>query len=174
MDPSNRLTVTAGGRFDYFNAGVARQTASAGRFVPARDVGRDSCLPCWKDWSIRLGGVLRPVRQRQDGAQGVGRQVPGVAERSARAQAVNPIRSAVGHADLDATSTATARRSTPIGNAQFNEIGPTINANFGLPAGSARIDPDTPRPTNWEETVSVQHELMPGRVGHRRLLPPQF
>ena len=48
------------------------------------------------------------------------------------------------------------------GSAQYNEIGPALNVNFGVPAGATRLDPETPRPTNWETTVSVQHELMPG------------
>src|SRR5262249_24387153 len=48
------------------------------------------------------------------------------------------------------------------GNFQANEVtGPTRNTNFGLPAGGTQFDPNLPRPINWEESVSVQHELFP-------------
>ncbi len=53
----NRLTLTYGGRFDYLNASVPDQTNPAGRFVPARQSTAISCLPCWADWAIRLGGA---------------------------------------------------------------------------------------------------------------------
>ena len=47
------------------------------------------------------------------------------------------------------------------GNVQFNEIGASRNNNFGIPGiGTTQFDPNLPRPTNWEETVSVQHELV--------------
>jgi hypothetical protein len=48
------------------------------------------------------------------------------------------------------------------GNPQLAEIGASRNSNFGVPKGSTRFDPDTPWPTNWEETVSVQQELRSG------------
>ena len=52
--------------------------------VAARaDIAPVACLPCWNDWAIRLGGVVRPVRHRQDGAEDLGRQVPGASRRSA-------------------------------------------------------------------------------------------
>src|SRR5206468_432215 len=45
------------------------------------------------------------------------------------------------------------------GNPQFAEIGASRNSNFGVPKGATRFDPNTPRPTNWEENVSIVHEL---------------
>ena len=48
------------------------------------------------------------------------------------------------------------------GNVQFNELGVTSNNNFGIPGlGTTQFDPALPRPTNWEESVSVQHALFP-------------
>jgi hypothetical protein len=48
------------------------------------------------------------------------------------------------------------------GNVQLNELGVTSNNNFGIPGlGSTQFDPALPRPTNWEESVSVQHALFP-------------
>jgi hypothetical protein len=45
---------------------------------------------------------------------------------------------------------------------QSNELGVTANNNFGIPGlGTTQFDPALPRPTNWEESVSVQHALFP-------------
>lgn len=45
------------------------------------------------------------------------------------------------------------------GSVQYEEIGPSRNANFGLNAGTTRLDPDLPRGYNWEQGVSIQQEL---------------
>ena len=58
------------------------------------------------------------------------------------------------------------------GNVQFNELGASTNLNLAIPGGAGKIAPGLPRATNWEESVSVQHELLPARFGDRRLLPP--
>src|SRR5262249_26773371 len=48
------------------------------------------------------------------------------------------------------------------GNVQFGELGASRNNNFGIPGlGTTQFDPNLPRPTNWEETVSVQQEVVP-------------
>ena len=57
------------------------------------------------------------------------------------------------------TSIATARALDAFGNAQYDEIGPARNVNFGLNAGTTRLDPTIPRGNNWEQSVVVQHEL---------------
>ena len=46
------------------------------------------------------------------------------------------------------------------GSIQMNEIGPPRNNAFGTPAGSLKIDPDLKRGNNWEEAISVQHEVI--------------
>jgi len=57
-----RLTITAGLRFEYLASQIDRESAPAGRFVPARDFPSIDCgtvkgLGCWKTWSPRLGVV---------------------------------------------------------------------------------------------------------------------
>ena len=47
------------------------------------------------------------------------------------------------------------------GNPQLNELGATTNLNLAIPGGAQKIAPGLPRSTNWEESVSVQHELFP-------------
>ena len=105
--------------------------------------------------------VVRSVRHRQDRAEDVGRQVPrpaGARPRDEHQPAGRPDR----HPRVDRSSTATARFSMRTGNVQFNELGVDGEQQFrhsGL--GSTQFDPALPRPTNWEESVSVQHELFP-------------
>ncbi len=155
-----RLTMTAGGRFDYLNAGTPDQSAPAGRFVPARQAASIPCLPCWSDWSVRLAGAYDLFGNGKTALKAsVGKYLASMT--LGRAEGSNPIRSQSetrSWTDLDRNGSALAAD----GSAQYNEIGPTSNVNFGLPNGATRFDPATPRPTNWETTVSVQHELMPG------------
>jgi len=47
------------------------------------------------------------------------------------------------------------------GNVQFNELGPSTNLNLAIPGGAQKIADGLPRSTNWEESVSIQHELFP-------------
>ena len=65
-----RLTANYGVRVDFLNAQVDPQDIAAGPFTPARHYDGVSNVPNWKDISPRLGVGVRPVRQRQDGAQG--------------------------------------------------------------------------------------------------------
>jgi carboxypeptidase family protein len=156
-----RLTVTPGVRFDYLNAGLPAQTAPAGRFVPARSAPATRCLPCWKDWSLRLGGSYDLFGNGKTALKAsLGKYLASMA--LGRAEGSNPIRSDSDSRtwnDLDRNGTALDAN----GNAQYNEIAAVgTNVNFGLPIGATRFDQTTPRPTNWEETVSVQHEMWSG------------
>jgi hypothetical protein len=156
----DRLTVTAGARFDYLNASTPDQTAPAGRFVPARSAAAIPCLPCWKDWSIRLGTAYDLFGNGKTALKAsLGKYLAG--QSLGRAEAANPIRSASETrtwVDLDGNGTALDAN----GHAQYNEIGPSPSTNFGLPAGATRFDQETPRPTNWETTVSVVQEVYSG------------
>jgi Carboxypeptidase regulatory-like domain len=159
-----RLTLTYGARFDYFNASTPEQAAQGGRFMsPAAqaaraDVAAVSCLPCWKDWSVRFGasydlfGTGNTALKLSIG-KFLGQQALGLASN------VNPLS---GQTDAR-TWTDVDRNGTifdPNGNFQANEVtGPTRNANFGLPAGATQFDPNLPRPNNWEEAISIQHAL---------------
>jgi hypothetical protein len=161
-----QLTLTYGARFDYFNASIPEESATGGRFMSAAaqaaraHIDPISCVPCWKDWTVRLGasydlfGTGKTALKTSIG-KFVGQQALGLAS------SVNPLA-----AQTDARTWSDLDRNGTIfdanGNVQFNEIvGPTRNNNFGLPAGGTQFDPNLPRPTNWEETVTVQHELFP-------------
>jgi hypothetical protein len=162
-----RLTITYGGRFDYFNASTPAQSATGGRFMSAAaqaaraNVAPVSCLPCWKDWSVRVGasydlfGTGKTALKTSIG-KFLGQQALGLASNT------NPM---AGQTDAR-TWTDFDRNGTiydAAGNFQANEVtGPTRNINFGLPGiGTTQFDPALPRPNNWEQTVSIQHELFP-------------
>ena len=68
----NRLTLNGGLRFDYFNTYFPGDSTSApGRSCPTgTSRSRSTDWYNWKDLSPRVAACLRPVRQRQDGAQG--------------------------------------------------------------------------------------------------------
>jgi hypothetical protein len=154
-----RLTVNAGARLDYLNASVPAQSALAGRFVPARQTDQVPCTPCWTDWAIRTGlsyDLFGTGRTALKGAisKFVGSQALGLANN------VNPLQvqtESRAWNDLDGNGSALDAN----GNAQYDEIGPSRNANFGLPRGATRLDSETPRPTNWEGSVSLVQELWP-------------
>jgi hypothetical protein len=156
---TNRLTMMYGARYDYFNGMAPAQTAPAGRFVPARTAPETPCIPCWHDWSIRLGGsydifgngktalkasVGKFLAQQALGLTGTLNPMTGQTDRRAWTD-----RDGNGRA-LDAN-----------GLVQSNEIGASTNLNFGIPGASARIAEGLPRGINWEESVSIQHELVP-------------
>ncbi|MBZ5556371.1 MAG: carboxypeptidase regulatory-like domain-containing protein [Acidobacteriia bacterium] len=159
-----RLTVTYGARYDYFNASTPDQSAEKGLFMSAAakaaraNIPAVSCLPCWNDWSIRLGASYD---LRGDGRTAIKVSVGKFLAQQALglASSTNPLASQTDSrswTDLDKNGTIFDAN----GNVETAEIGVTRNNNFGLPSGATQFDPNLPRPTNWEETVSVQHEVL--------------
>ncbi len=153
----NRLTLFGGFRYDVFKASIPDQTAPANPFVPARDIAGKSCQPCFNDWSIRGGASFDLFGNSKTALKtSIGKFLQ--ANALGTTSSLNPLGGQSNTRpwnDLDHNGRAVDAN----GNIQFNEIGATTNNNFGLPAGSLQIDPDLKRGNNWEETVSVQHEL---------------
>ena len=156
---TNRLTMMYGARYDYFNGMAPATEAPAGRFVPARSSAETPCIPCWKDWSIRLGGsydIFGTGKTALKGSVGkfLAQQALGLTG------TLNPM---TGQTDRRAWTDrdGNGKALDANGNVQFNELGASTNLNFGIPGASARIADGLPRGTNWEESVSIQHELFP-------------
>jgi Carboxypeptidase regulatory-like domain len=154
-----KLTLTYGGRYDYFNGYAPAQDNPGGRFVPARHSDEVDCIPCWNDWSIRVGGSYDlfgtgKTALKTSVGKFLAQQALGLTA------SLNPM------ASQSDTRTWTDRdgNGSPLdaaGNVQFNELGASTNLNLAIPGGAGKIAAGLPRPTNWEESVSVQHELIP-------------
>src|SRR5262245_11780146 len=155
----DRLTLTFGARYDHLNAGTPAQKAPAGRFVPERSANAITCLPCWNDWAIRVGGSYDLFGTGKTAIKAsTGKYL--VSQLLNIAQSVNPIRSALDTrtwTDLDGNGSALDSG----GNAQYNEIGVSGNRSFGTLGGATRFDPTAPRPSNWEESIQIQQEIVP-------------
>jgi hypothetical protein len=116
-------------------------------------------VPCSNDWAIRGGASYDLFGTGKTALKfSVGKFL--ASQALGIASAVNPLgfqSDTRGWTDLDGNRQAVDAE----GNVQWNEIGPSRNRNFGVPIGQTKFDPDLPRTSNWEESVSVQHELLP-------------
>ena len=155
---TERLSLFGGFRYDWFNAGWPDEYAPANPFVPERVVPAADCQPCWQDWSIRAGGSYDLFGTGRTALKvSVGKFL--AANALGTTSSLNPL----GGQSNTRTWTDRDGNGTVIdaaGNIQFAEIGATTNVNFGTPAGSLKISPDLERGNNWEEAISVQHELI--------------
>ena len=153
-----RLSLFGGFRYDWFNAGWPDEYAAANPFVPERQVAAADCQPCWQDWSIRAGGSWDIFGTGRTALKvSVGKFL--AANALGTTSSLNPL----GAQSDQRTWTDRDLNGSVIGangNIQFDEIGPPRNSAFGTPAGTLRIHPDLERGNNWEETISVQHELI--------------
>jgi hypothetical protein len=117
-------------------------------------------LPCWHNWSPRLGGSYDLFGNGKTAVKAtLGKFL--AAQALGLAGNVNPLQTQSetrNWRDIDGNGSAL----DAAGNAQLAEIGPPRNINFGLPSGATRLDPQTPRPINWERSVSLTQELKSG------------
>jgi hypothetical protein len=155
----HRLTLLYGGRYDYFNGYAPAEDAPAGRFVPARHSDEVACIPCWNDWTLRVGASYDlfgngKTALKTSVGKFLGQQALGLTA------TLNPM---TGQTDRRSWTDRDGNNSAldANGNAQLNEMGASPTPNFGIPGASAKIADDLPRPSNWEESVSIQHELFP-------------
>jgi hypothetical protein len=153
------LTVNVGARYDYFHAGTPFQSAPAGNFVPARQFAPIDNLPKWNDWAVRFGVAYDLSGTGKTALKAyVNKYVAGMS--TGLTQPYNPMNlQTEQRAWVDLNRDGTMLNAD--GSAQYAEIGPSRNANFGLDAGTTRLDPNLPRGYNWEQGFGVQHELRP-------------
>ena len=155
-----RFTFNVGARYDHFNGGIEAQSAPAGQFVPAREFAAVENVPNWNDWAVRVGVAYDLFGTGKTALKGnVSKYVAGMS--LGLTSPFNPLslkNERRSWQDLDGNGSALDAN----GNAQHNEIGPAQAANFGLAAGATRLDPNLPRDNNWQQSVTIEHELRPG------------
>jgi hypothetical protein len=150
-----RFTINAGIRLEYFNAYIPEQGAEAGRFAPLRQVSTVDCMPCFPfDVAPRLGVAYDLFGNGRTAIKG------GIYKYNENVylqltQAYSPL------------NLGTDRRTWNDANrddiAQDTEIGASNNRNFGtVGTPNRRPDPDLERPSAWEYSAGVQHQLVPG------------
>ena len=153
-----RLTVTAGVRFDYFNAYVPAQHIGEGPNVPTRSVDfpRVDDVPNWKNTSPRLGAAYDLF--------GNGRTALKVSlGRYMEAPNLTTITRVM---DPAAAIVNSATRTWNDANSDYvpqpNELGPVSNVNFGTSVITQAYADDvrSTRGYNWEGSASIQHEVV--------------
>jgi hypothetical protein len=146
-----RLTVTPGFRYDTFNAVAEGGCRQAGRFVGSfcRDEVKDQ--PNWNDFSPRISAAYDLFGNAKTAIKGsVSKYMLPWA--GGWAKRYDPF-----------TAQTDTRNWTDLNGddiAEDNEIGPTGNSNFGISTGRTPA-PGLKREYNLEETVGVQHQLLP-------------
>ena len=173
-----RLTLSLGLRFDYFNGYVPAQEIPATRFLPARSFGEVRDVPNWKDLSPRIGGAYDLFGDGRTAVKAsLGRYVGKMS--TAVATANNPIN----------TSINTVNRSWGDTNGDYvpdcdlqnfngnGECGPINNFNFGQQNPNAvRYADDLIRGWGtrdylWDVSTEVQHQLTPQHLDQGRMVP---
>lgn len=156
----NRITLSGGIRYDYFNGYAPEQYSEAGTWVPARLTPKLENIPNWRDINPRFGiswdlfGNAKTAVKFTTGRY-VNQEVAGPT------RLLTPMRLV---ADNDVRSWNDANGNL---RPELNELGPTSNARFGTVVPSIRYDPEWVdgfgvRGGHWNYHASLQHELRPG------------
>ena len=131
----NKLTLNIGGRYDLFNAEVPRPVGAGGQWIQARNFAAIPNVPDWRTGRCDLG-CLRPVRQRQDRAEGQRQQVHRVGRGGYAANFNGMTYSTQTRAWLDFDGNRSIFDSA--GNIQFNEVIAARRTSDRSPASRSR------------------------------------
>ena len=155
----NRLTLNLGGRYDYFHAAVPAQQAEPGPWVPFdRDFPEVDNVPKWRDWAVRMAAAYDLFGNGKTALKvAANRYLESMA--AGFASEFNPMTPKFevrGWFDGDGNKSILDAN----GNIQFNEV-LGGSANFGAYSATRRPDDGLRRGYNWEQSVAIEHELMP-------------
>lgn len=170
----NRLTLTAGIRWEYINSQVDQTAAAVGRFVPERVQPVRADLPNWKNWAPRFqaaydvfGNAKTAIKysaNKYNASQAVGL----AAGFNALARANS---AAIPWVDKNGDDIAQGQRTWNAAGTQFTNCNfqsdPTCELdlsilvpNFGL-LSEPGVYGGFPRGYNFEQGFELQHELLP-------------
>ena len=156
----DRITVSGGLRYDYFNGYAPEQWSGPGTWIGARLTPRVEDIPNWRDINPRLGVAWDLFGNGKTALKFTsGRYVN--QEVAAPTRSLNPMR------QISATDTRTWTDANGNLRPELNELGPTANTRFGTVVQAIRYDPAYidgygARPGHWNYNLSLQHELRPG------------
>jgi hypothetical protein len=174
----NRLTVTAGVRFDWVRESVAATSVPAGPLLPARSFPARSDVPNWKDLNPRLGIVWDPFGDAKTAIKfGINRYVQ--SNTTGVAQLFDQAAGAV-----NSTTRAWNDQTFPVGDSRRDNFLPDCdlrlttangecaamaNPNFGTFVPVNSPDPEWisgwgKRAYNWQTSINIDRELMPNVV----------
>lgn len=157
-----RLTITAGLRYEYFDASIPEQTSPAGRFVGARSFGAIEHLPQFNNVVPRFSAVYDMFGDGKTAIKGNWSKY--VDQRTlSLTTPYSPLAAATARVqwrDLNGDDVAQGELGcvylTPGCEIQLS----ALPQNFGTRALNVQ-DPDLKRPTSTEMSLAFQHELMP-------------
>ena len=161
-----RLSLSAGVRYEYFNSMVQEQWRAAGRFVDGAIFPEIKGVPIWHDVSPRLGAAYDLFGDGKTALKfGANRYMRPMA--GSFVKRYNPIRGLATDTrdwfDVDlipgtSIKSGIVRPTDRDDIVQDNEIGPGNNSNFGKTAARTAID-GIERESNVEYTAAVQRQL---------------
>jgi len=165
----NRVTISAGLRYDWLRESVAASSVPAGALVPPQSFPAIKNVPNWKDMSPRLGVVWDPAGDAKTAIKfGINRYVASAT--TGIANLFDPFG--------PGNSLSSTARTWGDTNGNFlpdcdltlktanGECGAMLNQNFGTNVPSYRPDPNWVtgwgnRPYNWQGSLSIDRELLP-------------
>jgi hypothetical protein len=165
----NRLTVTAGVRFDWFQNSFGEGNLYSGPLVPGRSVtfeAQDNVD--WKDITPRLGAVYDLRGDGKTALKVTLNKYLGGIGLNGLATDPNPVNAHASSAsrawnDLNRNFVPDCDLTNPSANGECAQL---ANPNFGRAVAANTFDPDLltgwgQRYYNWEFSVSGQHEILP-------------
>jgi hypothetical protein len=152
-----RMTINAGMRFDYQDQSIPEQFSGPGPSTPAQTWPAIPNVVSWKDFSPRLGVAYDLFGNGNTALKATVSRYP-VRDTTGFAANNNPLTF-----NLTATQPWTDANRDMI--PQPSELGALSNANWGTAATTRTVDPALAtgwhvRPTNWEYTAGIQHQLL--------------
>jgi hypothetical protein len=163
-----RLTLNPGVRVEWFNSSMKEVSMEAGRFAPARFFEEQKNLPNWgPNVAPRLSAVYDLFGNAKTALKtSVSKYYVQYTGSWARRYA-NSFNSSDSRNWFDcnliagtSTCSSTVLATNNDNIAQDNEIGPSSSTTFGV-RSDRNPAPDIKRMHNWEETIGIQHELLP-------------